>query len=101
MFLDPKRQTVIKNLVFLDITLLKSTIVQRFLRVKMLKYQFYNGFCSKIDTPAELAELPDPGRGLLFGTPSTSRAGVRMTVVLNKLPQIIQPQSKTLAASEN
>ena len=35
-----------------------------------------------------LPDPPDPSHGLLFGTYHPSRAGVRMTVVLNKLPQI-------------
>ena len=39
--------------------------------------------------PADPPDLPDLGHGLLFGTYHPSRAGVRMTVVLNKLPQII------------
>ena len=39
-------------------------------------------------TPLRIfSDLPDLGHGLLFGTYHPSRAGVRMTVVLNKLPQ--------------
>ena len=38
--------------------------------------------------PADLPDLPDPVRRLLLGTYHLSRAGVRMTAVLNKLPQI-------------
>ena len=40
--------------------------------------------------PADPPDPPDPDRGLLLGTYQPSRAGVRMTVVLNKLPQIME-----------
>ena len=38
MFLDPERQQLIKNLMFLDIQFLKSTTVQRFGRVRTLNF---------------------------------------------------------------
>ena len=38
MSLNPNRQKLIKNLVFLDIQLLKSTTVQRFWRVRTLNF---------------------------------------------------------------
>ena len=43
--------------------------------------------------PADPADPWDPVRGLLLGTSRTHAPGVRMTVVLNKLPEMIRNTS--------
>ena len=43
--------------------------------------------------PPDPADPADPVRELLFGTYQPSRAGVEMTEVLNKLPQISHPET--------
>ena len=65
MFLDPGRQKLIKSPMFSDIPVSKTTIVQRFLMVTLLNFDW--GLNFEQDTPPDPADLPDPGRGLLDG----------------------------------
>ena len=55
----------------------------------MLNFDRGVNFEQKCTPLPDRPDLPDSGHGLLFGTYHPSRAGVRMTVVLNKLLQII------------
>ena len=58
---------------------------------KITKYQFYNIKQPKMNTGLDPADPPDPPdtvRERLLETYQPSRAGVEMTEVLNKLPQI-------------
>ena len=76
---------------FLDIRLLKSTTVQRKTKVNMLNFDRGLNFEQK-RTPQRIGPDPtdpaDPSHWLPLGTYHPSRAGVRTTEILNKLPRI-------------
>ena len=48
VFLNQTREKLIKHLLFLEMPLFRRTTVQRKTMVQTLKYQFFNGFCTKM-----------------------------------------------------